>query len=340
MKPEFSVIVPVYNSEVHIASCLDSIVSASKNVEVEVIVIDDGSTDTSSEIIKAYEARFNFIHLISRANGGPSAARNTGLSQAKGDYIAFVDSDDRISENFFAVLEPHCERKPDIVLFGYERVSTRGQVREFSPRAVEHKDASGKLLEAVSRDRELFWFSCTKIYRCESLGGLRFNEKIRLGEDTVFNIEAVSKAKLIIRVPDILYSYFEVEGSLSSSKYKTALLGNMQSHFEACVAIHSPEGDLSEGVKQDVCEYYLLHIVPWLISNAMKNNTADAQLAELRDIRDSEFVRTCLAWGSPKPRSSGLKVAHTLFRARMLRTLRAWIAFRSRCTLTHNAGAV
>lgn len=336
----FSVIVPVYNSEPYIASCLDSIVSASKNVEIELIVIDDGSTDSSSRIVKEYEARFNFIHLISQANAGPSSARNSGLSRAKGDYIAFVDSDDRISENFFAVLEPLCERKPDIVLFGYERISTGDQRRAFSPKPEEHKSSSGRLLEAVSEDRELFWFACTKIYRSETLGGLRFDERIRLGEDTIFNIEAVSKAKLIIRVPEILYYYFEVEGSLSSPKYKPALLANMQSHFEARVAIHSGVGDLSEEVKQDICEYYLLHIVPWLTSNAMKNNTADAQLAELRDIRDSEFVRTCLAWGAPKPRSTGLKVTHTLFRARMLRALRAWIAFRSRRTLARNAGAV
>src|SRR5690606_7228338 len=115
---------------------------------------------------------------------------------------------------------------------------------------------------------------------------------------------------------------------------------NMQSHFEARVAIHLGLGDLSEGVKRDICEYYLLHIVPWLTSNAMRNNTADAQLAELRGIRDSEFVRTCLAWGALKPRSTGLKVTHTLFRAGMLRALRAWMAFRSRRTLNHNAGAV
>ncbi|WMS94895.1 glycosyltransferase [Pseudoalteromonas sp. HL-AS2] len=340
MKPRFSVIVPVYNSEEHISSCLDSIVSATKSVAIEVLVIDDGSTDSSSGIVKEYEERFNFIHLISQANGGPSAARNTGLSRAKGDYITFVDSDDQISENFFSVLEPLCERKPDIVVFGYERVSTTGQRRAFSPKVAEHKNSSRQLLETVSKDLPLFWFAWTKIYRSETLDELRFDERIRLGEDTIFNIEAVSKAKLIIRVADILYSYFEVEGSLSSPKYKPALLANMQSHFEARVAIHSRGEGLSKYVKQDICEYYLLHIVTWLTSNAMRNDNIDAQLAELHGIRNSEFVKTCLAWGAPKPKTIGLKVTHTLFRARMFRALRAWIAFRSRGMSNQNVGVV
>lgn len=103
-----SVIVPVYNVEKYLAQCLESIL-ASTYRNLEIICVDDASADGSPEILKQYAERDPRIRVIrSEANGGQSAARNKGLDIAKGKYLAFVDSDDYVSETFFEELYQQC----------------------------------------------------------------------------------------------------------------------------------------------------------------------------------------------------------------------------------------
>ena len=105
MKPEktqekhidVSVIVPVYNVEKYVARCLESLVNQQCDCSYEIIVVNDGTKDNSMEIVNDYAARYDSIHVCSQENSGLSAARNTGLANAKGEYIAFVDSDDFVS---------------------------------------------------------------------------------------------------------------------------------------------------------------------------------------------------------------------------------------------------
>ena len=99
MKPKISVIVPVYNVEPYLKRCLDSIINQSLN-EIEILIIDDGSTDKSGEICDEYAKLDNRIRVIHQENGGLSRARNVGLDQAQGKYIMFVDSDDLLKEIF------------------------------------------------------------------------------------------------------------------------------------------------------------------------------------------------------------------------------------------------
>ena len=88
-----SVIVPVYNVENYLSRCVDSILSQS-GVTLEVLLVDDGSTDASGKICDSYAARDDRVKVIHKENGGLSSARNTGLDRASGDYVTFVDSDD------------------------------------------------------------------------------------------------------------------------------------------------------------------------------------------------------------------------------------------------------
>lgn len=106
----YSVIIPVYNSEKTIARCLNSI-AAQNREDVQIIVINDGSTDSSDSIIREFADRYPQILYISQENAGVSRARNTGLDAAKGTYITFVDSDDYVREDYFQVLDQHndCE---------------------------------------------------------------------------------------------------------------------------------------------------------------------------------------------------------------------------------------
>lgn len=98
-----SIIIPVYNVECYIDKCLDSIISQICN-GVEVILVNDGSTDSSKEICHKYEYKYDFIKLVSQSNQGLSEARNTGIKYAQGDYLLFLDSDDYIANKSLAII--------------------------------------------------------------------------------------------------------------------------------------------------------------------------------------------------------------------------------------------
>jgi len=119
MKPKISVIVPVYNVEPYLKRCLDSIINQSMK-EIEILVIDDGSTDKSGEICNEYAKIDDRIKVTHQKNSGLSHTRNFGLDQAQGKYVMFVDSDDYVEENFcqipYEIAEKNCV---DIVMFRY-----------------------------------------------------------------------------------------------------------------------------------------------------------------------------------------------------------------------------
>lgn len=116
--PELSVIIPVYNVEKYLRECLDSVVNQTFK-DIEIILIDDGSTDKSLDICKEYAQKDNRIKIIRQENKGLSAARNTGLNAANGEYIAFVDSDDYIDTTAYEIALAHIN-EADIVFFGIE----------------------------------------------------------------------------------------------------------------------------------------------------------------------------------------------------------------------------
>lgn len=114
---KISVIVPIYNAEKYIARCLDSILMQAKE-NVELVLINDGSTDRSEEIIKTYLGRYKSrIKYIKKPNDGVANTRNVGLEKATGDYIIFVDSDDYIDKDLFKNLQPYMEEEIDIIKY-------------------------------------------------------------------------------------------------------------------------------------------------------------------------------------------------------------------------------
>lgn len=112
-----SVIVPVYNAEKYMARCLDSILMQADE-SIEVVIVNDGSTDSTEEVIKTYIGKYkSSIKYIKKENSGVANARNIGLEKATGDYIIFVDSDDYIDKDLFEKLQPYMERNIDIIKY-------------------------------------------------------------------------------------------------------------------------------------------------------------------------------------------------------------------------------
>lgn len=118
---KLSIVVPVYNVEDYLVECIESIIGAYVD-GVEVILIDDGSTDRSSIICDSYEEKYNYIRVNHKKNGGLSSARNTGINIAKGKYIWFIDSDDYINSNSIELVIKAIEEDKDMIFINYQRV--------------------------------------------------------------------------------------------------------------------------------------------------------------------------------------------------------------------------
>ncbi|GEB77516.1 glycosyltransferase [Sporolactobacillus inulinus] len=129
---KISVIIPVYNSEKYLEKCLDSVIGQSMKT-IEIIIVNDGSTDHSSEIIQNYAKQYANIISIDQPNSGQGFARNHALDYASGEYIAFVDSDDYIESGMFETLYIEATTNQlDVVLFNWDKVDYQGHVLEKS----------------------------------------------------------------------------------------------------------------------------------------------------------------------------------------------------------------
>ena len=115
MKPKISVIVPVYNTEKYLQRCIDSILLQSFT-DFELLLIDDGSTDSSGTICDKYAEQDSRIRVFHKANGGASSARNIGLDNAIGEWVCFVDSDDSLTRDAVEILCTNCNNGADIVI--------------------------------------------------------------------------------------------------------------------------------------------------------------------------------------------------------------------------------
>jgi len=126
---KFSLILPVYNVDRFLQECLDSIVKQTFN-DFEVICIDDGSTDNSSEILKQYRNKYEYFKVITQENKGQGIARNIGIDEAKGEYICFIDPDDYISEFYIEELSKICNKTcADVIQFNFKYIYDNGTTK-------------------------------------------------------------------------------------------------------------------------------------------------------------------------------------------------------------------
>lgn len=206
-----SVIVPVYNCGEYLEKCTASILSQTSE-ELELILVDDGSTDGSGTLCDGIAKKDPRVRVIHQANAGVSAARNAGLDAAKGEWIGFVDADDWISPDTYAVALD-AAKGCDIVMWDAVTVwdDSRTELDTIpllpEDRLLERKDWSPALLAQMAG---AVW-RC--LYRRELLEGIRFPVGIKLSEDRLFNLAAMGKAQKLRYVKKPMYSRYVRAGS-------------------------------------------------------------------------------------------------------------------------------
>lgn len=216
-KPLFSLIIPVYNSQKTIKRTLLSVLKQTFS-SYEVIVVNDGSSDTTANILQEFGA-YSQVMVIHQINAGVSAARNSGMQQASGEYVLFLDADDWVDDNFLMIFKQNLDAWPaesvDLMVgnLNDNRVGKVSQAGFFS-----HEDIPYVLGELEMSDN--IGYLHNKCYRRQIIEelNLRFLEGISMSEDLLFNLKFFSCISNFLVTPGAAYHYEDVEGSLSKRK--------------------------------------------------------------------------------------------------------------------------
>lgn len=223
--PVFSFIVPVYNTSALLPKCVESILAQSA-FPIEIILIDDGSTDESFEVCRDYAAKHAFITAITKTNEGQGVARNVGVATARGEFVCFVDSDDWIDPLYCRkVYEAFADPDVEFVNFGCVFESETGQeVRRLGPSANEEMTGTGIFLNALLV-KDILSSPCSKAFRRNFLteNELSF-PSLRANEDIFFACLVARAARKTMLIPDILYHILLRRGSTSRAMSLTSFL--------------------------------------------------------------------------------------------------------------------
>ena len=212
-----SFIVPVYNVQEYLTDCIDSILNQTyKNIEV--ILVDDGSVDQSPAICDKYEKKDARVHVIHKENGGVSSARNTGIDAASGEYICFVDADDRVTSFYVeSVIKSFANHKnADLVVGKTKQIRkeeytidsgiTEDLVIELTNKK-EKEEAVRNVLFLGSQYNGIRGEVWCKAFRKQCFGNLRFDTQVAIGEDQIFLAEYIMRCRKIILKNEVWYFY-------------------------------------------------------------------------------------------------------------------------------------
>lgn len=225
MSPTISVIVPVYNCETYISNCLDSILNQTY-ANIEIVIVNDGSSDGSEKIIKEYIERDRRIMYHYQNNSGPSAARNKGISCARGEYLVFVDSDDTVDELYIEqMLRKMIDSRSDLVCCGYRDVSMYG-VLKCTDFKFDSSVSMHTFMDMVCGGTGgVLW---GKIYKAEIIkkNNLEMDKNIFMSEDLVFVLQYVSHCSSFAAINEHLYNYNRLNQNSISSKMSMNYMKN------------------------------------------------------------------------------------------------------------------
>lgn len=234
-----SVIIPVYNAEKWIKKCLDSLIYQTMFEELELVLINDGSTDQSEGIIEYYANNYSNIIYKSVKNGGVSNARNIGIDMCSGEFITFVDADDYFDsefvENMYNALTAECD------------ISCSGFVAEYPNKSIKRSCNTEQVLnnreamEAFLIGGDLEPNVVDKLFRREIIGNIKFDVNIKIAEDKYFLFQCLKKVRNIRLIPEANYHYLMNDSSACRSEFS-------KKNFDSVI--------ISERIVKEIIEEY------------------------------------------------------------------------------------
>lgn len=260
-----TVVIPVYNKKEYVRKCIDSILAQTYS-NLEVLLINDGSTDDSVAILDEYKALDNRIRVIHKENGGLSNTRNRGISEAKGEFIGFIDADDYIEKDMYANLIAAYQEYPDIT---FAQIMSQNVYEDGKVFSEPLKDSNTTVV--MSREdyfKELLLHIgdssfCSKLFKTEWLRSYRFKEG-EVNEDFELLLRMMSNINKIATVEKLGYNIVLSSESITRGSYKQKLYEDMMKHVDQAKALVRTEyPDLHVHVAKfelTQCLDFLLHV--------------------------------------------------------------------------------
>ena len=309
-----SIIVPLFNNKVQISNCLESILIQSY-LNFEVILIDDGSTDGSKQIVDAYAKKSSKIKYYYQENKGVSNARNKGLKLCNGDFVLFVDADDYIDSNYIKNFLDSYKEGDDIVFCGLTKVLEGVAKVEVHIPKIGSFPKSEVLNDFMLFQREegFYGFVCSKMIKTEILknNNIWFNEDVKLGEDLDFFISYYSYCQRFRFIEGVGYYYIQ-NSSLNSKKnvdylQLIVIQNKLEKMLQDANCLNRKNKAVIEVVKSDLKYAYfneIQHITDEVVEKGinklqeiklLKNNRLSNQIIkQLLELRLTLFLRLYL----------------------------------------------
>lgn len=317
-----SVIIPVFNVEKYLRECLDSVANQTYS-DLEVLVIDDGSKDSSPQICDEYAAADSRFIVIHKENGGVSSARNTGIENAHGNLIAFVDADDVLDLDMYEILVHALETTDsDIAACSYKNEYSKSfqsiSKHEVVPEVVCF-DTSEKSLESMtSKQNSIEGFVFNKVWRREALEGIRFKTDIAIIEDAAFTWEVVSQISRSCFVNLPMYHYRIIPTSAVRNSSLDKYLGALYV-YESLI---DSAKKIAPGCLDGLCTDYIIWNIKTLerMIYMKKPDLLIYRKAKENIVRVGEYIDKC-----------GMRHKYLV-----KGVLKSWKAYRSRAVLVWN----
>ena len=285
--PEYSIIVPIYNSENHLKRCIDSILNQTFK-KFELILIDDGSTDNSLNICKKYQSFDSRINVIHKDNGDVSSARNVGLDHSKGKYIVFVDSDDFVDRDMLSQFNQY---DADLVVQGFSDFDGEKVTKVLID---EHKKWNILFDEDIENFLKLksSVFVWGKKYKKAIIDKyqIRFKVDMKYNEDMIFNNEYILKIKSIENLKYVGYYHCQYKTpTLSSIVNNDSFL--VRNHWRR-IAYNQYIGH--ESIQEIYAKQFLYFAEKEVINISTSNLSYKKKIGQVKEIINNNFFQLCL----------------------------------------------
>ena len=241
---KLSIIIPIYNAEKYIEQCLNTITNEIDS-SVEVILVNDGSTDNSLEICKKYSSKN--IKVFNNKNKGVSFSRNFGLSKASGKWIMFVDADDLLVKGWKKAINAYFNKKADLVFFSKN-----------IDKKVYSKEEMLSYITNYKKNRLFFSSVWSKLYSRDFLekNNLKFDEKLINGEDMIFNIECVLLSNNYLFCNESIYS-FRINSSSSTHTFNPNYINSDKQFQKVIKKLFDNDSDIDYKLKNNIANYLI-----------------------------------------------------------------------------------
>ncbi len=292
MNSLISIIIPVYNAEYWLEECLNSVINQTY-ANLEIILVDDGSSDNSGRICDEYATKDKRIKVIHTENRGVSSARNTGLDLAQGDYVSFIDSDDFVDKDYiFAMHQKSIETNAGLVFCHYSKF-VEGKtipIDEKIPELINVNIKDDNFLYFIHRffnfNQSIFGGTWRVLFKENILHTIKFVPDIKVSEDLLFLLHVILKAKRIASVKEHLYFYRQTNHSVTS-KYKKNFLSSQLSLYRELKKIFDAFDNVQS---KQIFETYSCLLCYYLFSNEVKFKQQNRR-NNIKEIRESALYK-------------------------------------------------